>query len=158
MARQKKLAVAIIDRPQAVSLGDDCRLEILYPAENLAGRTVDNLNNTSIVIKLIYGRTKFLLMGDAENEAENKLMASVSDLKVDVLKIGHHGADDATSEEFLKAVSPQIAVIEVGKDNDFGHPSPRILKRLERLGARIFRADADGTVVLVSNGEKIERR
>ena len=158
LARKKKIAAVIIDRPQTIDLGGDCRLEILWPKENLAGRTADNLNNTSIVIKLIYGRTKFLLTGDAETEVEKKLLEDKADLRADVLKVGHHGSDNATSEEFLKAVSPQMAVIEVGKNNDFGHPSGRVLKRLERLGARIWRTDIDGAVTLVSDGEKIEKR
>jgi competence protein ComEC len=76
-------------------------------------------------------------------------------LESDVLKIGHHGSDTATSEEFLNVVKPKIAVIPVGKDNDFGHPSLRILKRIERIGAKILRTDLDGTVELVSDGKTV---
>ncbi|MBI4812567.1 MBL fold metallo-hydrolase [Candidatus Falkowbacteria bacterium] len=158
LVRRKNISAIIIDRPQIVDLKGDCRLQILWPTENLAGRAADNLNNTSIVIKLIYGQTKFLLMGDAETDVEKKLLESGIDLKADILKIGHHGSDNASSEEFLQAVLPRTAVIEVGKDNDFGHPSLRILKKLERIGAQVFRTDTDGTVTLLSDGNTIKQR
>ena len=76
-------------------------------------------------------------------------------MRADALKIGHHGSDNASSEEFLEKIRPRIAVIEVGANNNFGHPSLRILKRLERLGVKIFRTDTGGTIKIISDGEKI---
>lgn len=152
----EKIPLTIIDRPQTIGLGEKCEIQIIYPFKGLAGESVSNLNNSSIVFKLIYGKTSFLFMGDAEIDVEKKLLLSGVPLKADVLKIGHHGSSDATSEEFLNEVKPEFAVIEVGRDNDFGHPSGRVIKRLERLGAKIFRTDLDGTVHLTSNGERVK--
>ncbi len=173
LVREKKIPVVIIDRPQTVTLGEaSAYLDILYPRTSLLGRTVSNLNNSSIVIKLVYGQTDFLLTGDAEVEVEQELLTGLSDdagiqdagtqnfvsppdLRAEVLKVGHHGSDTSSSEEFLQAVRPQIAVIQVGVNNDFGHPSRRVIKRLERIGVKIFRNDLDGTVRLFSNGREI---
>lgn len=156
--RERKIPLIIIDRPQKIVLGDDCYLEIISPRKSLLGRETDNLNNSSIVAKLVYRQTKFLLAGDVEIEVEKELLAGGVDLTAQVLKTGHHGSDTSSSEGFLETVSPKIAIIEVGKDNDFGHPSLRILKRLERVGTKILRTDLDGTVKLVSDGEEINKR
>ena len=156
--RERKIPLIIIDRPQKIILGDNCYLEIIFPRKSLLAREVDNLNNSSIVARLVYGETKFLLMGDAEIEVEKELLSSGADLSAQVLKTGHHGSDTSSSQEFLEAVSPRTAVIQVGKDNDFGHPSLRILKRLERAGAEILRTDLDGTIKLVSNGKEISKK
>lgn len=155
LIRERKISLTIIDRPQTIKLGENCELEILYPLKSLAGQSADNLNNTSIVIKLIYGQTKFLLAGDMESDVERELSASGADLSADVLKVGHHGSDTSTGDDFLKAVGPKFAVIEVGKDNSFGHPSLRVLKRLERAGAKIFRTDQDGSIGFISDGATV---
>jgi competence protein ComEC len=156
VVRDKKIPMVIIDRPQTIKLGDNCRLEILYPLESFLNKEVENLNNTSIVARLVYGNTSFSFTGDAEREEEKEILESGVDLSADVLKIGHHGSDTATSEDFLKAVKPEIAVIEVGKDNQFGHPSLRTIKKLERAGAKVFRTDEAGTIKIVSDGARVE--
>ncbi|MCK4553460.1 hydrolase, partial [Candidatus Parcubacteria bacterium] len=78
------------------------------------------------------------------------------DLSAQVFKANHHGSDTSNSTEFLQAVQPEIVVIQVGADNNFGHPSRRVIKRLERIGAQVFRNDLDGTVRVVSDGESID--
>ena len=155
LVRDRQIPLTIIDRPQKIILGKHCVLDILYPAKSLLGQTVNNLNNSSIVVKLIYEETKFLLTGDAEIEVEQELVESNIDLTAQVLKAGHHGSDTSSSIEFLQAVKPEIVVIQVGIDNDFGHPSRRVIKRLERTGAQVLRNDLDGTVKLVSDGKNI---
>lgn len=156
LIKENKVPLVIIDRPQTVKLGEDCELRIIYPRLSLLGKAVDNLNNSSLVIKLIYGRTGFLLTGDIETEVERELVKSGADLSADVLKVSHHGSDASNSQEFLEKVKAKIAVIQVGKDNDFGHPSLRVIKRLEKTGARVFRTDLDGTVKIISDGENIK--
>lgn len=156
LVKGRKIPLTIIDRPQTIQLGEKCEIQIIYPFKSLAGQSVANLNNSSIVFKLIYGQTSFLFMGDAESEVEDELIKSGMPLKADVLKVGHHGSSDATSEGFLKMVSPQFAVIEVGRGNDFGHPSGRVIKRLERFGAKILRTDSERTIRLLSDGENIK--
>ena len=152
----KKVPLTIIDKEQVINLGAGAELKILYPEESLLNKTLADLNDSSIIIKLIYGQSKFLFTGDAGLEVEKKLIAAGADLSAEVLKVGHHGSQYSTSEEFLEKVNPRLAVIEVGKDNDFGHPSLRIIKRLERDGAEIFRTDLNGTVKIISDGLKIE--
>jgi beta-lactamase superfamily II metal-dependent hydrolase len=90
-----------------------------------------------------------------EKNIEEQLLANGTDLKSHVVKIAHHGSDTSSSEEFLKKINPDIAVISVGKDNKFNHPNGRILNRLERLNLKIFRTDLHGGLNFVSDGVKI---
>jgi len=155
-ARDKKVPLTIIDKAQTVNLGEQTKLEILYPGRSLLNKTLADLNDSSIIIKLVHGQNKFLLTGDAGLEVEKTLLAGEADLAADILKVGHHGSEYSTSQEFLEKIKPRIAVIQVGAGNDFGHPNLRIIKRLERTGAEIFRTDLSGTVKMISDGEKIE--
>lgn len=116
----------------------------------------DDLNNYSAVLNLIYGKTSFLFTGDAEKESEEEiLLQSIVQLKADVLKIGHHGSKSSTSAEFLRAAAPQYAVISCGVNNDYGHPHQTTLDTLAVAGVDVFRTDLSGTIVAVSDGEKI---
>jgi beta-lactamase superfamily II metal-dependent hydrolase len=101
---------------------------------------------------LRYGATRILLAADAEAEAEHRMVRAGLDLKADVLKVGHHGSNGATSDRWLNAVLPQVAVISVGKTNAFGHPDPRVLRRLSRHGTRILRTDVTGSITVWSDG------
>lgn len=154
--RDKKVPLTIVDKEQTIDLTKNVKLEILYPDQSLLNKTLSDLNDSSIVIKLIYGQNKFLLTGDVGLEVEKTLLAGGADLSADVLKVGHHGSQYSSSQEFLEKVKPRVAVIEAGKDNDFGHPNLRIIKRLERVGARIFRTDLNGTIKIVSDGVNIK--
>lgn len=112
----------------------------------------ENINEESIVVELTYGTQKFLFMGDAETSNEKSRIWN----DVDVLKVGHHGSNTSSSEDFLKQVLPEIAVISVGKNNSYELPKNKIVKRLENLGTTIYRTDNDGTIQIVSDGEKNE--
>ena len=90
----------------------------------------DELNNVSLVLKATYKNTSVLYMGDAETELENKILDSGADIASDIIKIGHHGAGTSSGVAFLTRVRPKTAVISVGADNDYGHPSPVVLDRL----------------------------
>lgn len=156
--KKRKIPLTIINHPQNIKLGDNCEFKIIYPLKSFAGESVENLNNTSLVAKLIFGQTSFLLVGDAEKEAEEEIIKSGVELTANILKVGHHGSDTASSDIFLNNVRPQIAVIEVGKDNKFGLPSGRAIKRLERIGAKIYRTDYDGNIKLISDGMNIIKK
>ena len=108
-----------------------------------------NVNDTSLVLRITFGSFHALFTGDAENEEEADILASDAALQSDVLKVGHHGGSDATSEAWLKAVQPKTAVISCGKNNDYGHPAPQTLSRLQTVGAEILRTDERGDIVLV---------
>ena len=116
------------------------------------GDKYDDLNQYSAVVKLTYGETSFLFTGDAGAESEKQITV---DVKADVLKVGHHGSDTSTTEDFLRRVSPEYAVIEVGKDNSYGHPAESTLRKLRDVGAKIYRTDEDGTVRMISDGTGI---
>ncbi|HBW73811.1 MAG: hypothetical protein UX10_C0011G0021 [Candidatus Magasanikbacteria bacterium GW2011_GWA2_45_39] len=165
MIKEKQIPMHVISHKEEIQFDEGVKLIFLYPDHELAGvedaseekrgQKKNNLNNTSIVFKLTYGRTQFLFMGDAEVPVEETLLASGVDLRVDVLKVGHHGSHSSTSEEFLKAVSPQYATISCGRNNDYGHPHLSTLKRLERFGVHAYRTDTEGDIVIMSDGEKI---
>jgi len=127
---------------------DGVQVFVRWPSEE-AIQTQKDRNNTSVVLKLVYGSTSILLTGDAEETIEEEIGFSVGD--IDVLKVGHHGSKTSTSVQLLKSISPEVAVIPVGADNSFGHPHPIILERLKQVGAQIFRTDLDGDILLVSD-------
>jgi len=120
-----------------------------------AGEYYEELNDYSAVLKLTYGDKSFLFMGDAEALAEKEILQKF-DVKSDVLKVGHHGSSTSSHNAFLKAVNPEIAVISVGEGNDYGHPHKSVLKRLEKIGTRIYRTDLNGTVKVYCDGKSIE--
>lgn len=115
----------------------------------------EDLNNYSAVLKLTYGKVSFLLTGDAESISEAEMLKNGEDLRATVLKVGHHGSSSSTSKAFLKAVSPQYAVISVGVNNDYGHPAQTTLKKLAGAGVQVYRTDQDGTIIATSNGDTI---
>jgi len=112
-----------------------------------------DFNNASIVVKLFYKNADFLFTGDIEEATEKKLLVWQNILQSDILKVGHHGSATSTSIEFLDKVDPRIAVITVGK-NHFGHPSQKIIERLEDRDIRIYRTDEDGTIIIRTNGQE----
>lgn len=154
--KKQNILMEIATSGQIIELGKDLNLEIFYPQENLSGQQVQDLNNTSIVSKLTFDRTSFLFTGDAESEVEEKLISSKADLKANVLKVAHHGSKNATSQKFLDKVMPEIAVVSVGVENKFGHPSKGVLSRLKKMGAQILRTDQDGDIKILSDGIKIQ--
>ncbi len=124
-------------------------VEILAAPDN-----ADNINNTSIILKITHGDNSFLFMGDAEREEEQSLL-NKGLLKSDVLKVGHHGSDTSTSYVFLREVMPEYAVISVGKDNSYGHPSETVLSRLRDADVTLYRTDLQGDIIFKSDGSNI---
>lgn len=120
------------------------------------GDKYDDLNQYSAVLKLQYGQNSFLFMGDAGLVAEQQMLDAGEDLKADVIKIGHHGSSDATSDALLDAVQPRAAVISVGRNNDYGHPDKTTLDKLQQRGITIYRTDEDGIVTFISDGKDIK--
>lgn len=154
--KNQNIPMEIVSAGQILDFGENLKMEIFYPVENFVGKQPDDLNSTSIVAKLIFGDTSFLFTGDAEEEAEEKMIARGVDLKADVLKVGHHGSRNATSQNFLEKVQPKFAVISVGAKNTFGHPNKTILNRLKKNGVEIFRTDQDGDIRFLSDGVELK--
>ena len=143
---------------QQVELGNGIRIEVLHPQEEFLEGTASDVNENSIVLRLVWDEVSFLLTGDIAEEAEWQLLHQYGrELKGTVLKVAHHGSATSTSSSFLVAVSPQVAVISVGEDNRFGHPSPEVMARLsERLGGdNIYLTAERGTVTFTTDGERL---
>lgn len=133
-----------------VNLGS-ATAEFIVPSYKVA----DDLNNTSIMCKVTYGNTSFLFTGDAEREEEQDILSHGCNLNANVLKVGHHGSDSSTSYVFLREVMPKYAVISVGKDNSYGHPSGTTLSRLRDAEAQVFRTDLQGDIIATSDGNTV---
>lgn len=131
---------------KSIDLGKNIVVDVFSPLSN----SYEDLNNYSPIVKISYGNTSFLFTGDAEELSENEVLNAGFDLKCDVLKIGHHGSSSSTSEKFLKASNPSIAVISVGEDNTYGHPTDTVLSRLKET--KIYRTDINGNIVITSDG------
>ena len=115
----------------------------------------DNPNDTSIVMRIVYGNTSFLFTWDAERTAEADILEAGYDLSATVLKVGHHGSDTSTSYPFLREIMPEFAVIQVGTGNLYGHPAENTLSKLRDAGVKIYRNDLQGTIICTSDGEKV---
>jgi len=115
-------------------------------------------NDSSIVLRIDFGSTSFLFTGDAEDWSEYMMIDSRVNLEADVLKVSHHGSGTASTDEFLKTVQPEYAVISVGKNNEYGHPHRNVLDRLSSIGASVLRTDELGTIIIESDGENITLR
>ena len=128
----------------------DCR--ILAPLNEY-----DDANDASVVIKMIFGSTSFLLTGDAEKESEADIVEyySAEQLKSTVMKSGHHGSRTSSSEALLEAVDPDFIVISCGEDNKYGHPHEETIDRYEEMGIPYYRTDISGTVIVSSDGENV---
>ena len=145
---QKNILFNIAERGQTIDLDPAIKIEVLSPSATL----FDNLNENSIVLKVTYNKVSFLLAGDAGFEAEDS-MAAGYDLKSTVLKVGHHGSSSSTGTSFLSEVRPEVAVIEVGAGNDYGHPTSKTLSALQNTGSKIYRTDLDGNIVITTDGQ-----
>lgn len=124
------------------------------------GTDFSNVNDYSIVMRVVYGENEFLFTGDATTSSENDIVEKwgASALASDVLKVGHHGSNGSNGKKFLEAVSPSLAIISVGKDNSYGHPGDKAMERIESYtNATILRTDELGTIVIMSDGKNISQ-
>ena len=128
-------------------------MEVLFPFENFKDKIVKDINNTSIITKLIFGENYFLFTGDAYKSVEKELVDRGLNVDSDILKVGHHGSKTSSDEDFIREVSPDVAVISCGKDNPYGHPHPETLETLEKYGINVLRTDLNGNIKMVSDGE-----
>jgi competence protein ComEC len=153
LAAVKQKGLKINSPVAGSSIALDSSVQVKFLAPNSV--TYDELNDYSIVLQLVYGETKFMFTGDAEQTSEKEILARFSDLKVDVLKVGHHGSNSSTTAAFLKAVAPQYAVVSVGKYNQYGYPSQEVTNRLEQARVKVYRTDNQGTIIATSSGKAI---
>ncbi len=127
---------------------DNLLVQILAPNKD----KYSSYNNYSIVLKITYKENIFLYMGDAEELSEGEITGNI---KSDVLKVGHHGSDTSSSREFLSRVRPSYAIISVGENNNYNHPSSKTIKNLEKYTNNIYRTDLSGNIIVISDGKNI---
>ena len=153
IVKEKKIKVIIVKKGDRIKIEKDLYFDILWPEDELIKENI--LNNNSIVMKMYYKEFSILFTGDIEEIAEKKILETYKGkemkLKADVLKVAHHGAKTSTIEEFLNIIKPNIALIGVGKDNNFGHPNEIIINRLSGYGTKIYRTDLDGEIGIEVN-------
>lgn len=130
-------------------------VDMLYPFDSVQGRSFENQNNGSVVLRILYGQRAFYFSGDLEIEGEEKLAASTLDLRADFFKAGHHGSRTSSSPPVLDRVHPEYAAISCGIDNQFHHPHAVTLRHFRERGITAFRTDLDGIIEAASDGEKL---
>ncbi|MCX6142728.1 MAG: DNA internalization-related competence protein ComEC/Rec2 [Ignavibacteriales bacterium] len=150
LARESGIPVVLAHAGESLQFDPTTRIFVLHAAPKARPR---DLNDESIVVKVVYGRSSLILMGDASTRVEEELLhGGAQILSSDVIKVAHHGAVTSSGTEFLNTVKPTLALISVGRDNKFNHPSPMILSRYESLGIETRRTDLRGALVIGSDG------
>lgn len=127
-------------------------LKFLSPHKNFGDE-----NENSFVVLIEFGEVKALFTGDIEKKAEDDILSRSTDISADILKVAHHGSRTSSSQHFINAVYPSVAVIQCEKDNKYGHPHDEALERLERVGCKILRTDEEGTILLSTDGKTVRR-
>lgn len=142
---------------QLVELGGGAQMRVLNPLHLATGNQEDTVDDNGVVLELAMGEISFLLTADIGQEKEFELMSRRAIRRSTVLKVAHHGSDTATTPEFLATASPRVAVISVGGDNRFGHPSPEVIARLESevSSGRTYRTDEHGTIEFITDGNRL---
>lgn len=143
----RNLKYTVPNKGDTLKLGD-ANIKVIYPGDDKS-----NINDSSIVLKITYGKNSFLLTGDATSNVERKIYNE--DIKSDVLKVAHHGSSYSSTDVFLDRVKPYYAVISVGKNNIYNHPSNKTLEKLNKRNIKVYRTDLDGTIVFTSDGENL---
>ena len=150
--KNEGLKIQQIKEGTKIDLGKDTEVQVYSPVKS----QYEELNNYSPVMKISYGQNSFMFTGDAESLVEKEILNENKDLKADVLKLGHHGSHSATSEEFVKAVNPSIAVVSCAKDNKYGHPHKETMSNLKKAGITVYETFRDGDITISSNGKKLD--
>lgn len=151
ISKEKNIKLKVVEAGQKINIEKNIYLNILWPSSNLKINE-NSINNNALVLKLNYeNKFSMIFTGDIEEEAEEALVQKYKNsdvLKSEILKVAHHGSKSSSTEEFLKLVKPKIALIGVGKNNLYGHPSNQTIERLKKLGTKIFRTDLDKEIVI----------
>jgi competence protein ComEC len=157
LIEEKEIKHDVAKAGQEIDLGSGIKIEVLNPPEEFFKGTSADVDNNGVVLRLSWGEVSFLLTADIRWEGEFELIKQRANLRNTVLKAAHHGSKTSTTSQFLTVVDPQIAVISVGANNTFGHPSEDVVERLrERLGEdSIYLTPENGTIEFITDGEKL---
>jgi competence protein ComEC len=159
IVKEKKINVKIVEGGEKVSIEDNLYFDIIWPfSDNMISD--NSINNNSLVCKLNYKNYSMLFTGDIEAIAEKAILKKYSKnlniLKSDILKVAHHGSKTSSITEFIEKIKPKYAIIGVGEDNKFGHPSDSTIQNLEKENIRIYRTDKMGEIEMKTNGKEIK--
>jgi competence protein ComEC len=146
---RKNIPYRVAEQGQTIAVDPSLRVVVLWPP---ARRSGDDPNDNSVVLRVSYGMTDFLMTGDLGGEPEDALVRSGFPLDAEILKVGHHGSSSSTSAAFFARVRPELAVISVGKDNPYGHPHTETINLLRNTRTAVYRTDRDGTIVIRTDG------
>lgn len=152
LLQERGIPLYIWQRGDKLAVSPEVTIYVLHPGKLITG-THSDVNNNSLVLKLVYKKVAFLFTGDLEKEGEAEILAHLEGLHSEFLKVGHHGSRTSSQPEFLRAVRPQVAIISVGR-NFYGHPHPLTLNNLKEVGARLYRTDQDGAVTVTTDGQR----
>ena len=157
VVQEKDIKYTFAQAGQQVNLGDGVVIEVLNPQNPPLTDTESDVDNNAAILRLSMGKVSFLLTADMMWQGEFKLVTHRANLSSTILKVGHHGSNTSTTPEFLAVVNPQLAVISVGADNTYGHPTPEVIARLEeKIGSEnIYRTDKNGTIEFITDGERL---
>ncbi|WP_371380535.1 ComEC/Rec2 family competence protein [Sporomusa aerivorans] len=151
--QKKKIPFTVVEVGTTIDLGQEVVLKVLAPEKPFFSGTDSDLNNNSIVAKLVYRSFSLLLTGDAEEESEQRMLKrDAAGLKSTLLKSGHHGSRTSSTIPFLQAVKPEAALISLGADNEYHHPHPSTLKKYNERKIKVYRTDTDGTLTVTTDG------
>lgn len=150
--KNEGLKIKQIKEGTKIDLGKDTKVEVYSPVKS----EYEELNNYSPVMKISYGQNSFMFTGDAESLVEKEILSENKNLKSDVLKLGHHGSHSSTSEDFLKAVDPSIAIVSCAKDNKYGHPHKETMSNLKKAGVTVYETFRDGDITISSDGKNLD--
>jgi competence protein ComEC len=154
--KARNVAVRQAERNRTIDIGGGATITVLSPPDPPIAHSRSDVNANSVVVRLDYRQVGVLFAADAEPQTERWLLTSGARLPAQVLKVAHHGGRYSSTARFLNAVGPQAAVISVGVVNEYGHPTPEAIGRLERARARVYRTDRDGTVTVETDGARIQ--
>jgi competence protein ComEC len=159
LIKEKNIETEVLIRGDELNFGD-LRLVALWPERDLTGESVDDLNSTSIVLKLSSAEFQALLLADIDRESQQVMLnrGDFNDFSdIDLLKIAHHGSGENYNQNLIDKVRPKQAIISVGEDNRYGHPAKSVVDDLLRREIELFRTDRDGSVSFTTNGASLSR-
>lgn len=152
---ERKIPYSFADDGRDFQFGE-VKLDVLFPFEPFTGVEMENVNNASPVIKVVWEEVEILLTGDAEQEVEAALLAAGADLSADIIKAGHHGSRSSSTAAFLEAVDAELMLISCGMGNDYGHPHEETLETAADLNMEVRRTDLEGRISMIFNQNSYE--
>ncbi|HET6511378.1 MAG TPA: MBL fold metallo-hydrolase, partial [Candidatus Kapabacteria bacterium] len=156
VVRERSIRVKSLQSGESLELADGVKVYVLAP--DSTERTDEINNDRSLALKIVYGNTSILMLGDIEQQGERELVERYGHwLESDVVKVAHHGSISSSTSELVRVASPKFAVISCGRNNQFGHPHNRVVSRWLRTGADVLRTDKDGAIILSTNGKRVQQ-